>query len=147
MPFRSASGILFVIVFKPSYSCIASALMISPLNLRANSTASYLWWSALHNVDSHNEKHTCDFPVPVAPTTAMSGFRGGFGDAMDDILREARDRNLHNICDHGTAAETVKRERRKYVNETREETNEPGNNSFPRILDRQEPLDHRVIIH
>ena len=41
MPFLSSGGILFVMMGRPSYICIASPLMISPLNCVASSTASY----------------------------------------------------------------------------------------------------------
>jgi len=54
-PLISSSVTLFVITFNPRYTCIASALMISPLQASAMSMA------------------TRDFPEPVVPITATNG--------------------------------------------------------------------------
>lgn len=75
MPFRSSIGIWFVMMGNPRYICMASPLMISPLNREAKSTASCLQLSVIVSGGSAVlGAITFDLPVPVAPTTAMSGF-------------------------------------------------------------------------
>jgi hypothetical protein len=74
IPCRSSTAILFVIIGKPSYICIASPLMISPLNLwpGRRQAARLLAWTK-----SGRELRTCDLPVPVAPRTTSNGSFGG----------------------------------------------------------------------
>lgn len=85
IPSRSSIGCLLVIKGALLYTCMESALMISPFIFFASSILNYM----VRNVQCIilSFAHTCDFPTPVVPTIVMTFF---FGLLMTQFLKYRR---------------------------------------------------------